>query len=651
MSIYNTRLAKDFYRNNYAIVDDTPNSPDYFNIVYFPDEVGGGKSIIKLTGGPGLVQGYEVDAEILDANGNPLDYEFSTIVDRYGYKYLSFSVYDNTALGTATVYLVGVANNAPTVNGEYNVIWSRDLQITPYKRNDSELVFDKPAGIELAQVSINTKSLLNSALTSITSSNLTLLQANFKGFDKILAEDSGIVDTDFRTLAAKTIASAVTVNSINTTYRDEDTRISNGYAVKEWSRYNTILSSSTPIFNSGFLGATVEFITAVTENNSTASFTAEPAIPNNFRGSVYNALDSYKANIVNVLDTNMVVVDKSLDVVGSVDGIPATFTFTKATNFTASFNYAPNVQAYVTSSNIKQSFLQFTFTDLQPISGQVNSVRVFYKLANAVSDYKLLTQEFIRPIEYLTDARYVNQSGYGQEISKYLLIGHFTSQSIVNDYWTFGYQDGADIDVYRTPSQQYGTPLVDSIRLYPSKSRSEFCHTTYYQNYTKGQQYTATFYVVLDPEVDLEVYLTSTNYKPTLFGENTFPSAFRNSSNFDKSTGNRGANPYGKFIGKITNTNSLRTFYDKVGFDFEPDDDGLGKLLLRAVPRNSNSVGYAFMSKISITPRMLTGFTPSLFQFTTPATDGFFTQISQSLTLKYHIMIILENNLSMKLMY
>jgi hypothetical protein len=334
----------------------------------------------------------------------------------------------------------------------------------------------------------------------------------------------------------------------------------------------------------------------------------------------------------------MVIVDKSLDVVGSVDGIPATFTFTKATNFTASFNYAPNVQAYVTSSNIKQSFLQFTFTDLQPISGQVNSVRVFYKLANAVSDYKLLTQEFIRPIEYLTDARYVNQSGYGQEISKYLLIGHFTTQSIVNDYWTFGYQDEADIDVYRTPSQQYGTPLIDSIRLYPSKSRSEFCHTTYYQNYSKGQQYTATFYVVLDPEVDLEVYLTSTSYKPTLFGDNTFPLAFRNSTNFDKTTGNKGVNPYGKFVGKITNTNSLRTFYDKVGFDFEPDDDGLGKLLLRAVPRNSNSVGYAFISKISVTPKMLTGFTPSLFQFTTPATNEFFTQISQSLDFKisYH---------------
>lgn len=637
---YKSRLLKDYYLESYPIVDTSLNSPNYFNIVNFPNEVGGGKNLITLLGNSsGLATGYSIDAEIIDADGQPIYYEFSPLTDRFGNRYLSFDIYDNTAPGLATVYLVGVTNGAPIQQGRYNVIWSREVLVTPYKRNDSDLIFDRPAAVEVDQVvlpySYKSSSLASSPTARATTTSLSLTQANFSGFDKLEADDLGITDSSIKGIAVSASATSTTINSVDSTFRSIQADIESGFKIGTWSKYNTILSSSAPFFNSGFIGATLEFDVSA----GTSSFVATPPIPSNFSGSLLNTLDNFQAVVVDVLDTNRILVNKKLSIAGTVVGqggrsTTSIHTYQSARGFTGSFIYRPNSTFFVTSSNTSTTFLQFTFRDLRPIGGQVNSIKTYYKLSDSSTDFKLLSDQQVRPVEFLTDPRYPNQTGYGLDISDYRLLGHFTTQSIVNSYWTFGEDNPIDTVEYSTGSAIYTRPQMDSVRLLTTSASYGLLYTRDYQTYIKGQTYTISFETTTDPNVELEVYMSSEATKPSVVTKQSTPIAFYDETNLDKIRTGESYSRFGKFLGKIKNLGTTAKYHGRVGFDFIPDEDGLGRPLFRLTTKTQS--GAAYLSKISITPTVLAGFTPNLVQYALPIESDILTQVtSQSIDLKF----------------
>ena len=637
---YRSRLLKDYYRRNFAVVDTSLTSPDYFNIVTFPDEVGGGKNLISFLGNSsGLATGFDIDAEIIDADGNPIFYEFSPLTDRFGNRYLSFDVYDNTAPGLATIYLVGTTRNAPADPTGYNLIWARQILITPYKRNDSDLVFDRPAIVEVDQVLLpltyKSSSLATSPITFTTSSQLSLTQANFAGFDKLEADDEGIVDSAIKGIAVSASATSTTVNAVNATFRSTDSGVDGGFKIGTWSKFNTIISSSTTFFNSGYIGATLEFDV----RTGTASFQGTPQTQSYFSGSLLNTLDDYQAVVVDVIDSNRILVNKKLAIKG-VTRQPnnrqasTTHIFESARGFTGSFYSRQNSTFTVTSSAISSSYLQFTFRDLRPIGGQVNNIKTYYKLSDSSTDFRLLNDQQVRPIEFLADPNFPNQTGYGADISDYRLIGHFTAQTIVDNYWLFGADLSNDTQEYTTGSIVYTRPQMDSILLSTNTSSYGLLYTRDYQTYIKNQTYTITFQATLDPNTELEVYMSSENTKPSVITDQNAPLAFYDATEFSKARTGETYSRFGKYLGKITNTTISQRYAGKVGFDFVPDEDGLGRPLFRLVTQATP--GNAYLSKISITPTALAGFTPNLVQFALPADSDLLIGVTtQSIDLKF----------------
>ncbi len=637
---YRSRLLKYYYLENFPVVDTSSNSPQYFNIVDFPEEVGGGKNLVVFLGNSqGLATGYSIDAEVVDADGQPIYYEFSTLTDRFGNRYLSFDIYDNTAPGLATLYLVGVTNNAPVVEGKYNVIWSRQFVVTPYKRNDADLVFDTPALVEVDQVILpyayRSSSIATIPTANATSSTLSLTQANFSGFDKLEADDLGILDSAIQPIAVSASANSTTINSVNTTFRSLQSDIESGFKIGTWSKYNTILSASSPIFNSGFIGATLELDVSRGIN----SFTFTPATASNFSGSLLNTLDNFQAVVVDVLDSNRVLINKKMQISGVVNRGGGRFatsahTIESARGFTGSFQYRPNSLFYVTSSAISSSYLQFTFRDLRPIGGQVNSIKTYYRLSDSSTDFKLLSDQLVKPIELLVDPNYPNQTGYGLGISDYRLVGHFTTQSILDLYWLFGQDTPTDTVEYNTGSIVYSQPQIDSVRLQSNTASFDLFYTKDYQTYIKGQTYTISFETTIDVDTELEVYMSSEATKPSITSRQTAPIAFFDDQQLNKTRTGEPYSRFGKFLGKIKNLERSTKYFGRVGFDFIPDEDGLGRPVFRLVSKSGTR--NAYLSRISITPTTLAGFTPDLVQFALPVESDILSQVmSQSIDLKF----------------
>ena len=118
----------------YDVIDDTIDSPDYFQITSMPDRFTAGKNIIKLRGSPNLTEGTEILIDIADAANNAIYYEAQEYLGDDGSIIISVYVYDNASPGDGYICIAGTSNSGP-------VKWSRDITIAPNERNASEIIF------------------------------------------------------------------------------------------------------------------------------------------------------------------------------------------------------------------------------------------------------------------------------------------------------------------------------------------------------------------------------------------------------------------------------------------------------------------------------------------------------------------------------
>ena len=67
-------LRQNFSKEKYIIRDTSPLSPNYFDITFFPEYIGGGVSLIKLRGNEdNLAFDKLTEVEVLDAQGTQYD--------------------------------------------------------------------------------------------------------------------------------------------------------------------------------------------------------------------------------------------------------------------------------------------------------------------------------------------------------------------------------------------------------------------------------------------------------------------------------------------------------------------------------------------------------------------------------------------------
>ena len=654
-SFYKKPQPRGYNTNRYFIEDTSASSPFYFNIQQFPSVVGGGRSVIVIKGnGDNLRLNSTIDVEIIDANGDNVFVEMTNYIDRFNNYYITFEVYDITAQGPAMVYLVGEAlidENGDRIpieyQGDYNVRWSGDIMLLPFERNNADLYFDKPPSVGIVQVITPERALLGESSGSAGSSYLvytssiddyTIQTSNFQGYDRDFATSTEILDPRLQSILANPNQKPTTTNTINSSLRKNISDIENGYLKEQSSRFGTVVTSASGSIKKDFLGATFNFFSSESSPKN-----LYPALPANasVSGSVSEQLALFEANVVEVISSTQMVLSKPLSIVmldtnQKSKNYTTTFNYKKATNFTASLSYLPSDGAFVTSSTVSQSYLETTFSDLKPISGEVYRIKTYYKRGIATGEYKLIYDHVVTPVEYLTDAAFPNQTSYAKHDSDYTLIGHFTNNDIVDQYW----------DLYvETPNAIYTSiaPIITSSSLHESIpisadfSQSYIATTRYNQNYNANQIYTLSCLLAIDPNTEVELYMNSEPLNTNTYIASSYPRAFSKTINKERSRYADSFNRFGKYLGKVVNDSNKSKYYGRVEFDFLTDSDGLGRPLFRANTIDRvNVTGSAYIAEVSIKPLTMNGFSPNLVQFAIPFNSEIdnILALSQSLDFK-----------------
>ena len=634
LSTYKTVFPKGYSTNAYYIEDTTENSPDYFDVQDFPLAVGGGRYVIKIKGSTNLKIGSLVDVEIIDAQGQNVYTEIVPFIDRFLNRYIAFDVYDITAKGLATIYIVGEARIDQQgglipirEQKKFNVRWQKQFNILPFERNNGELLFDQPPQVSVAQVVVPARvatSLASSSYnytSSITDPTLlSITSANFFGYDRDFASSEDILDARLRAITVNPKGAPKTANSVTSNIREIDQDITNGLVINYVSRFNTIIQATQSFFIKAHLGGYFEFA-------SSASTPTEliPALPSGYTvsGSTSDQLSNYYATIVDVISDKQAVISKPINVI-TVDnnnislGAYSNFTYKKASSFSGSITYVPSADLFVTSSTVSSSYVEFTFSDLRPISGQVYRIKTSAKLGSITGDYKVLNDQIIIPVEYLTDSNFSNTLNYARYESDYRLIGCFTTQSILDDYWLNMLEDSQGFDTI-TGSINNSTQ-TDSAKIQATYTQSALLTTQFNQNYNEEQTYTLGFNLTLEPYTELEVYMNSDPLSAYTITSLAYPRGFFKSTNNEKSRYGGSQNRFGKYLGKIKNDRAVQKYYGRVLFDFDTDGNGFGRPLFRSkvIDDMAGYSGSAYISDVSIKPYLLNGFTPNIVQYAVP---------------------------------
>jgi hypothetical protein len=130
--------------------DNTPSSPDYFQITEFPTKLTAGKNLFKLRGHPtNLKVGGVLNLEVLDYNGNPIYSEVVNYIDEDKSRVIAIYIYEDTSPGDCTITILAeaaVINGfaAPTEwQGRANIKWTRSVPVNPNISNVSEIIFEQ----------------------------------------------------------------------------------------------------------------------------------------------------------------------------------------------------------------------------------------------------------------------------------------------------------------------------------------------------------------------------------------------------------------------------------------------------------------------------------------------------------------------------
>jgi len=652
LSPYKASLKRGYVDQEFYIEDTSLTSPNYFDITEFPDYIGGGKSVIKIKGaGLGLKFGASIEAEVLDIDGNVVYSEFPDFIDKFNNIYLSIYVYDFVTKGVGSISLVSIAEYDPDgdlipedLQDSFNLRWTRDLLILPDFRNNSIIDFAKGPTISVAQTITPfrvTTAFTSSLIQEVTSSIVNYVSTDPVGYDFDQSTVDDVLDDTLNNILINPNETSRTANIVFSPPRIKDYDINNGFLLRENTRFNTYIYSSQSFFKKEMTGGQFTFLT-----QPSSSF---PQLPtgSTLITSLENQLTSYAGNIVKVVDQHRALIDRPVRVNTTIpktlNNQTSSFKYTKLEAFTSSISYKPIDLTYITSTNVSQSYVQFTLDDVDPIAGQVYRIKTFYKTSGQTGDYKLMADQYIKNIEVLADPSRPNQVPYAKNEGDYYLIGYFTDISKVatdplnlfSDVdWKSYYESPTAFNTATcTTSSQYLSDAAVLLSSYNNSSTFVFT-TSAWQAYSINKIYTLAFNCCLEPGVELEVYANSTEISTETSDLSGFSRAFLRTENKEKTRYSGNFNRFGKFIGSIKNNNKSIKNYGRIVFDFEADSDGIGRPLFRLKYKDSSD-GVGYISDVSIKPQQIQGFTPSLMQYAVPVETDFASILSQSIDFKF----------------
>jgi hypothetical protein len=332
------------YSNIKVLFDDTSQtSPKFFRVSDVPQILTKGKNLLRISAHPSnLVANSQIIIDIKDSNGDPIYFEVPEYLEQDKSRVISIWVYhdkgdDNTANGDATITIYGVArvdeNGKPIPSqyqGKHNVKWSTTVNVDRDRENVSPVIF-KSDILPIVSISESIESYQN-----LPSSNrdLQLTTQSGNGVKYIYKGTTPIIQI-------------IDAGGSGDPFNGEMV----GYQIK----LNNFISPATP-----------------------QTLIANPTNVTSFTASVKELLN----------DTTLILNTPFTTSFENRTDLIHTFTSIESADYSISY--------FQTSSNIvtenQRSYANLTISNIDPISGYPNKLRVLIKSDGLPGDYELINE-------------------------------------------------------------------------------------------------------------------------------------------------------------------------------------------------------------------------------------------------------------------
>ena len=546
---------------------------EYFNISAFPDEVSTGRSSFLLLGSQYLRDNVSIKIEILDNQGKPVYIEPIFSYEEGNGIRVSVEVYQDVSEGAATLTVLGeIDPNKVDFEipdefiGVYNIKYSRPFLINKDIPNTRPIRFFKRPRISVKEV-FRPKL----TISEETSGSLTQTAGTVKGIP--------VSNTEGRSF----IMDAATYGEV-LSYTDQNYGSSPiGNLTSEIGQKYTFQISNA-IFSSSMQGGTL----TVTSPNANPSFPTES----------YHATVAYSASIVEVLNKNIISVQKPFGLFNSSSG---QYEISATDDSTYSIDY-PEFRTFTTSSIDFKSFAEVTIHTMKTFSGDVHRLAIYSKNNGPYGNWVKIADTPIDSPELLINPN--STTGTDR-------LGFFRADSIVTSYYdvtggTGGI--GSTISIQTASDPEY---MANSVYVSGSGVDMLANSDTTWTKVQLKSQYSASF--VAGNEYIISGKLIADNLKgdqakiKAVF--HLSGSAFNMSNNFSQFN-------YGKPLGKVEYEDAK----DKVmgianpsfSKTFTPDRSGTGVLQVRFTG------GHWHIADLSIRPAAETNFSPEIVKLIAP---------------------------------
>ena len=336
--VYKSSVRENITNLQTYIVDTTPASTKYFRVSDVPQVLQKGKNLLRITAHPtNLVPGSQVYVDVRDSNGNPIYYEIPDYLEDDKSRVISIWVYhdkgdDNTPNGQATITLAGTAN-----------VDENGLPLP--ERHRGKINVKWQAVVTVDRDRNNTSEII---FKSDTLPNVIVSQS-VESYQNQPQSDSGLLETTATGKAS--------------------------YIKSGFSPIVQLTDGST--FNSEMVGGSIIL------NNFTEPATPQTTIENPLSSTFYSAsitglLNSTAAQVTPAYTTSF---ENRPDVIHTYQNI------SEADYKIVYIQSGSNV-----STENYRNFVTLTFSNVEPITGLVDKVKVLQKSDGLPGEYELLNE-------------------------------------------------------------------------------------------------------------------------------------------------------------------------------------------------------------------------------------------------------------------
>lgn len=319
-----------------------------------------GRNEIKLSVDPGvLLKETEIYIDILDSNNNPIYYEISKIANEDLTRSIIVYIYDDTPPGKCSMYISG------TVKSGQIYLFNKNIDLTLNEINNQPIKFETVPKILYSERIEPIRSMTSSRNKAIWYSNSKGL-LNIESISVRSKVSPKNLDSDILHVEIPELTDSVLRNEITTNIGLTDSQKIPTYFD------NSILTNKNFAFTSSMEGGRIYL--------NQLSFPK----PNGATNIALFQSHSFSASIVRVINTSSIEIYppliKTIDYLDT-SNINQTITYDRIYDHTVfTMSYYENLT--MSSSQISQSYVSLDLFDIEPVAGNVESIRVSYKPIN-----------------------------------------------------------------------------------------------------------------------------------------------------------------------------------------------------------------------------------------------------------------------------